>query len=120
MAVTYGGSRKLRRITVDWTADGAGDTTESIEVDGVIVRFITDPDANAPSVDYDVTVIDEFGLDLLDGQGADRHTSNTEHVLLAGGSNTTHVYHEGTCTVTIANAGSGNQGQVVLFTAWGQ
>ena len=122
MAVTLGGSNKLRRITVDWTSDGSGDATDTVTIDGVIVRLITDPAAGgaAPDDDYDVTVVDEFGLDLLDGQGANRDTAVTEHVLLAGGLTTTHVYHEGSCTVTIANAGATNQGQVVLFVAWGK
>ena len=120
MSVVYAGSNKLRRITVDWTSDGSGDATQSVEVDGVIVRLITDPGATAPDPNYDVTVVDEFGLDLLDGQGANRHTSTTEAVSLAGGLTTTHVYHEGTCTVTIANAGATTEGQVVLFTAWGK
>ncbi len=118
MAVTYGGSNKLRRITVDWVSS-SGDATQSIEVDGVIVRLITDPGGTAPDPNYDVTVVDEFGLDLLDGQGADRHTSTTEAVSLAGGLATSHVYHQGTCTVTIANAGDAKVGQVILFVAWG-
>ena len=40
--------------------------------------MITNPGTPAPTANYDITLTDEDGIDLLDGAGANRHTSNSE------------------------------------------
>jgi hypothetical protein len=61
-------------VTAATTGNGTG------EVVGKIMRFTTKPasGAAAPTDNYDVTIVDENGVDVLAGLGADRDTANTE------------------------------------------
>lgn len=106
---------KVRKHTVAWTSDASGDASQTITIDGAIVRVVTNPDGTAaPTDNYDVTLIDPDGVDLLAGEGADRDTANSEQIFP---SNT--PFHNGDVTVTIANAGDTKEGTVVLYVAWG-
>jgi hypothetical protein len=111
----------IERIDADWTSDGSGAVTQAINIAGVITRVVTDPGATAPTDNYDLTFIDEFGLDLFAGQGADRDTANSESfcpgVPLKDGTTTSVIpmSHVGTATLTIAAAGDTKVGKIVLF-----
>lgn len=103
-----------KRIVFTWTssAGGAADgTTVFAAFDGKLVGFTTDPGATAPTDNYDITIVDADGYDVLLGQGTDRDTANTEHVAtdllgaVAGSSLTLHV----------TNAGATKQGVVILW-----
>lgn len=106
---------KVRAYRVDWTSDSSGDATATLPINGAIVRVVTNPDDSAaPTANYDVTVVDEDGVDLLNSECLNRHTSNSEQVFP-----TDVPFHNGDVTVTIANAGDTKQGTVALYVVWG-
>ena len=106
---TFGGSVVVHRI--EWTSDGSGDATETVHIDGEILRVVTDPSGSAaPTDDYDITFVDEDGLDIMAGGLANRDTANTEAVVPSA-----RVVHYGDVTVTVANAGASKSGVVKVY-----
>jgi len=114
----------FKRVEIPWTSDAAGAASVVTPVlQGTIRRVVTDPAAapNAPTDNYDATLLDEFGADLFAGQGADRDTANTEQfcpgISLKDGVTTSVVpiAVAGTATLTITNAGNTKQGTVILY-----
>lgn len=105
----------VERIEVAWVADGSGDAAEVVHLNGPILRLVTVPatDTEQPDDNYDVTVIDDHGIDLLGGDGADRDETNAEAVDI--GNAGTYVFYAGPATVTVANAGAANEGTVYLY-----
>lgn len=124
MAVTYQKHTTVKIAVVDWTSDGDGDATQAVELDGQIIKVVTNPGAAAPTADYDITLVDDDGIDIAEGLLADRHTSNSEEVylykeLVLVGTGTDAaalpIHHSGTVTVTIANAGASKAGVVKIY-----
>lgn len=105
---------KIRKISVAWTSASNGSVSQAVPVDGAIVRVVTNPGATAPSDNWDLTLVDEDGVDVLAGEGANRDTSNSEQIYP-----TDTPFVNGTVTVTVANAGDSKVGTVVLYIAWG-
>lgn len=105
----------LRRIKVEWTSDSSGDAngTATDPIYGLIYEIKTVPGSgdDAPTDDYDVTLIDADGADLLGGNGADRDTANAEWAK----PNTFPKVVDGAFTPTIANAGSANSGTLYIY-----
>ena len=103
----------LKEITWDWTSTGGGaaDLVTTNVYDGKIVGLGTVPHATAPDPNYDVTVTNSAGLDVLLGAGANRHTTSTEYV---DGSSLGGVAGS-VLTVNITNAGGAKKGKVVLW-----
>lgn len=69
-----------RRLVFAWKADASG---VHYEIDGRLVggelwRVVTEP--QDVSAAYDLTFEDQTGKDLLNGQGADRSTTDTETI----------------------------------------
>jgi hypothetical protein len=104
----------VRKITWSWlsTAGGAADGTTTAVFDGELLGLTTIPagGGSAPTDDYDITVTDADGHDVLLGAGANRDTANTEHVAKAslGGVAGSKL------TLNITNAGSAKSGTVIL------
>jgi len=93
----------VKKIKWSWTTDSANG--------GIIYRLITNPGATAPTDDYDVTILDDDGYDVLMGAGADRDTANTEQVLASS---------LGCCVdsqlrLNIGTAGNSKVGEVILY-----
>ena len=109
-------------MDIAWTSDSGGNFTSNVKLDGLIIKVVTDPGASAPTDNYDVTLVDEFGLDLLAGQGANRDTTNSEMfcpgIVVTDGTNTSvmPMSHKGTATLTIANAGDTKNGTVSIYS----
>lgn len=72
----------LEIITITWTADSAAATVPSTDIPGmvygVLQRIVTNPGATAPTDNYDITITDSDGFDVLGGVGANRDTTTTE------------------------------------------
>lgn len=89
-----------------------GDLQTTYAYNGVIQRLVTDPDGSAaPTDDYDITITDEDGYDVLMGAGANRDTATTEQVL----ATSLGCVANDKLTLNVANAGSAKAGVVVLY-----
>lgn len=104
----------LKRIKWSWLSTDLGVVTGSVTTNkytGEIVRLVTDPGATAPTAAYDITILDEDGVDVLVGAGADRSATATEQVL---GSSLGIIFNT-TLTLEIAAAGDAKIGTVYLY-----
>lgn len=74
-----------------------------IGIEGRIQKLVTNPGTPAPTDNYTVTLVDQNGLDVLYGVGANRDTANTESAvdLLSPGLNPV-VDESDTLTLTIS------------------
>ena len=100
-------------ISIPWTSDSGGAATVAIAAfRGYIRRFVTDPAAagDAPTDNYDITITDANGADVLAGTGADRDTANSESVTPAQA-----ILVDGALSLVVANAGNAKSGTVVLY-----
>lgn len=113
--------------TWSWTSDSSGDVsgtvgTSTAAISGEILRCVTNPGSAAPSANYDIVINDADGIDVLAGQGANRHTTTSEHVKpgvpFKDGTTTSTapVCVNGTLTLVVSNAGDSKNGTVVLYT----
>ena len=112
-------------IFAEWISTaGGGFTIKLPMISGRIVELITNPDDSAaPTQDYNVTLISSrMGHDLLEGLGADRHTSSTESTMIVKevtiGSNTYAAppyIDEAGAVLTVANAGNAKKGKIQII-----
>lgn len=77
-------------ITCTCTGDAADGsfpaTTLDVKISGRLLALETNPSAVAPSANYDITLVDNEGLDVLHSCGLNRHTSTTEKVPIVFGT----------------------------------
>ena len=107
-------SGSVKKLIFAWTssAGGAADATSVAAFDGKVIGFTTIPDGGAaPDDNYDVVVTDVDGHDVLVGAGANRDTSNTEHV---DGANLAAVAGS-LLTLAVTNAGNAKSGTVIVW-----
>ena len=125
------GPGPLKKVIVDWISDsatGAVSGTTAVKVVGRLVKATTDPAAggSAPTDNYDITVTDDEGVDVLaacQGTLADRDTANTEEQYflvkdLAAGTPLAQSIHPAVCSplgFAVAAAGNSKAGQIILF-----
>ena len=114
------------KLTVNWTSDGSGDVSEAISAANMkiiigknLAHFVTDPGSPAPTDNYDLTLLDAYGVDILGGEGVNRDTANSEQGIPAIKSG---IYGDRiidtALTFTIAGAGDSAQGIVILYFRW--
>lgn len=111
-------------LTISWTADaaaatvpatalittGAGRTTDGF----IITQVITNPGSVAPTDNYDITLVDADGFDIMGGALVDRDTANTERAVPA----VVNAILPGTVTFTLANnAVNSATGTVMIYLA---
>jgi hypothetical protein len=111
------GAKLIQKIKVAWTSDASGNADTSIEnLHGFLVKMVTDPDGSAaPTDNYDITLVDELGIDALADAGLNRDTANTEQVYPIATGAQTPVLLCGTHTFTVANAGNAKSGVAYLY-----
>jgi hypothetical protein len=99
----------IRKVVFTCTADAADGsfpaTAITRKVEGRLIQLITDPGTTAPTDNYDITLVDGNGLDVLQGVGANRDTANTESAAIVFSSTSINpvVDESDTLTLTIAN-----------------
>lgn len=115
---------RIRTVIVDWTSDSATGavTGMSRKVVGDLIKGVTDPGATAPTDDYDITITDEEGADVLAASFdnlADRDTANSEtvHFGLTDGAAPIAAFPVvcGKLTIAVTNAGNSKVGRLVLY-----
>ncbi len=107
----------VKLIKWEWTS-GTGQTvladctTESFYT-GELLFMTTIPGSggDAPSDNYDLTILDRNGIDVLSDSGMNRDTSSTESVLAASMG----VVANSQLELNIAAAGSSNTGVCLLW-----
>lgn len=115
----------VRRVSLTWVSDAAGAVSGTLSrlISGTLVKVVFVPGAGAlaPTAAYDVTLLDEFGLDVLAGQGANLSETTTTAtcpgVPLKDGTTTSvvPVQVNDQLEIRVANAGDSNGGAVHLF-----
>jgi hypothetical protein len=75
----------LRVITLDWLSDASGNAVATnIPVTGRISQIVFYPDqadATSPTANYDVTLLDQLGVDAMQTLGANRSQADTEIII---------------------------------------
>lgn len=110
--------RATKKVVFTWTAgtvaeDGTASGTTTNAYDGEVIGLTTIPGTggDAPTDNYDITVSDADGHDVLLGAGKDRDTANTEHVARASLA--------GVCgtklTFAVAAAGTSKKGVCIVY-----
>ena len=131
--------------TIAWQShtDGTYTNYNTVwSVNGYVFTIVTDPGAaasctaagapwacctgsgagatcTAPGDDYDITLLDADGVDVLGGEGADRDTANTEQIVPKIGNTYGTRYVNGPLTLTISGLDSAvDVGEVIIYI-WG-
>jgi hypothetical protein len=109
----------VKKLVATWTSgDAGGDAgnataTTTAVFDGELLGMTTIPGTagDAPTDNYDITLKDSAGHDVLIGAGKDRDTLNTEHVArasLAGAPCSP-------LTFLVENAGNAKKGVAIFY-----
>lgn len=110
--------------TFDWVSDASGDAevVSGVAVSGAIARVVFIPSATAaPTANYDVTLTDSDGIDVLAGQGANLSDTVSSSVCpgipLKDGTTTSVILTivDSILTLTVANAGDTKAGKVIVY-----
>lgn len=103
-----------QRHKIQWTwlshTDGSASLVTPHQFHGEVLALVTDPGATAPTDNYDITITDADGYDVLQGAGANRDTANTETAVPPAKS-----IAFGALTLNITNAGDSKVGVVTLY-----
>lgn len=108
------------KLSLAWTSDASGNVSgiPALNISGVLSRVTFIPAAGgvAPTALYDVTLLDDDGVDVLAGLGIDRSATLKESVypLLGGAANVPAVC-VGSLNLVVANAGNAKQGSISLY-----
>lgn len=116
VTITYVGFDTVKYVQWAWTSDASGDVsgTDTVALSGVPLRWVTNPGSTAPTDDYDITVLDDDGIDIANGGLADRDTSNTEH-FIPGGNAAPGAAFMGLLSLVVANAGNAKEGTLRMY-----
>jgi hypothetical protein len=113
----------VKVVTFTCTADSSDGsypaTTVSANIKGRLLQIVTDPQSTAPQDNYDITVTDSVGADLLLGVGANRDTSNTEVAIVESNGAHSVVAETDTLTLTITNNNVNSAG-IVIKLYWSE
>ena len=120
--VTESGPEKIKGLkgnyvlTLTCTADasdGSFPSTATRVINGFVYLVKTNPGTTAPTDNYDITLTDEDGVDIMNGELADRDSSDTEcAVPEIDGLPATYPV-DGTLTLAISNNSVNSAGVVV-------
>jgi hypothetical protein len=113
----------VRRAVASWTSDSSGNANPAAadwNLNGTILRAEFDPGSPAPTDNYGVTLLDEYGFDVLGGgAAANRDTANTESFVpvIGGGDALTKfpVVVSGLHQLNVSGAGNAKSGRVILY-----
>ena len=95
-------------VTFTCTADSSDGsypaTTISTNIKGRLLQIVTDPDGDtAPQDNYDITITDSGGADMLLGVAANRDTANTEVAIVESNGAHSVVAETDSLTLNITN-----------------
>lgn len=110
-------TQSVKLITFAWTSDDAtGAVTSDFTANrynGQVVRIFTIPDAvAAPTDNYDVTLLNDDGIDMANAGLADRDEATTQVISAAASTN---YLADTKLKIAVTNAGNAKKGQVLVF-----
>lgn len=96
-------------------ADGSFPDTVLPPIDGKLLHIETNPGATSPTANYDITIVDQNGIDVLQGVGANRHTTSSEraNIVYSGGLDHPYVTIDDVLTLNIDNNSVNSAGIVI-------
>lgn len=102
---TVGPIKKIVATLTGDSGDGTIPATALPKFSGKLLTLETNPGAVAPTDDYDLTLVDDDGLDRLQGVGVDRDTTTSEEVavVFTGKELRAYVAMQDTLTLTPVN-----------------
>lgn len=123
VTITHQHNRIVKQAIFDWVsaADGTATGQTDFVVNGEILKIVTNPDAVAPTDNYDLTLIDDDGLDVAEGLIANRDTANSEEVVpviettVNAHTYGSPVFVDSALTLNVTNAGNAKAGRVRVF-----
>lgn len=115
----FGGS--LERWTLDWGSDASGNCLATVRpVQGTIERVVFAPDSGStsPTLNYDMTLTDIDGVDVLAGTGANLSNAVTASTVVTEDDGTTYwpMATHGALTLAVTSAGASRGGIVRIYT----
>ena len=104
----------VRSLVLTCTADAADATypaTALPAIEGRLLALVTNPGTTAPTNDYDVTLVNQHGYDVLEGLGLNRDgaapgAATTEQVPILYSGTGTHPCVDEADTLTLTIAGN--------------
>ena len=117
----------VSRVRIEWTSDGGGDFNEVLNdgkpLSGTLEKVVFIPGAGGdqPSANYDITLLDEFGIDVLNGRGV--NLNNAANVIVCPGvqlldGTTTSITKSSFSNILkliVAGGGVSKKGTVVIY-----
>ena len=85
----YCGGEGIQKLIIDVTfSDDTTFTTADLEhkIEGFLLAIETNPGSTGPQANYDITLVDDEGLDVLQGAGANRSNDTTEMAAIVLGT----------------------------------
>ena len=110
----------LHRLEIVWTAHTTGAFTSltTHQINGLVFGVETDPGTTAPTDNYNITLTDQYDLDIMGGSLTNRDTANTEFMQpynSVQGSYLSMPVH-GALTLAISgNSQNGATGKVIIY-----
>jgi|TARA_R110002124_G_scaffold157804_2_gene324838 hypothetical protein len=109
-------SGALSKYKMDWLSDASGD----VDVDAIpmiqgeiqSVHYFPDAGGTQPSDNYDLTMADSFGVDILTGTGANLSQTTDTYAVPALSTYFKVVIEAGSYDLVVANAGNAKGGIV--------
>jgi len=121
VTATYKQGDHIHRIEFACTADAEAHTfpdTTLYPIEGWLLALETNPGSTAPTNEYNITLIDAEGHDVLEGVGEDRSESDTQKAVIIYSSTDIHpaVDRNDTLTLKIAdNSVNSATTKVILY-----
>lgn len=100
-------------ITADASDGSVPNTASSEQIVGRLQKIVTNPGSTAPTDNYDITVTDPDGVDVLQGVGANRDTANSEEAAIVYSGTSVNPVVADTLTLVVANNSVNSAGIVV-------
>jgi len=123
VTITYDETETVKKVKLDWLSDASGDVsgTDTKKLSGEILRVGFKPDSGGtqPTDQYDVTLADEEGHDVLQGLGANLGNGASSDLvpMVTDGNagNARPIAISDKLSLVVANAGNAKGGEVVLW-----
>lgn len=103
----------LKKVKFEWTADAVGNVTvgtSAADYFGKVLTLVTIPGTPAAQDNYDITIKDADGYDVLQGNGSNLGNSTIQYRALGLSSA---VF--GNLTLNVSAAGNATQGTAILY-----